>query len=171
MSKIEVRRKPFIVGVMGGHEAPPEILAEACRIGEAIAKRGHVLLTGGGGGVMKAASEGASRAGGLVLAVLPSDRTRPLEGYPNEFVDIAICTGMAEARNAINAKTPRVIIAIDGGWGTVSEIALAMRNGTPVIGLKTPSIDLPQAGRLLACDTVEETLAQLDRLLKVTSAQ
>jgi uncharacterized protein (TIGR00725 family) len=105
----------------------------------------------------------------LVLAVLPSDRVRPLEGYPNEFVDIAICTGMADARNAINAKTPHIIIAIDGGWGTVSEIAHAIRSETPVIGLKTPFIDLPQAGRLIACDTVEEALAQLDRLLKVTS--
>jgi uncharacterized protein (TIGR00725 family) len=170
-SKIEVSRKPFIVGVMGGHEAQPEILAEARRIGEAVAKRGHVLLTGGGGGVMKAASEGASRAGGLVLAVLPSDRARPLGGYPNEFVDIAIYTGMADARNAINAKTPQVIIAIDGGWGTVSEIALAMRNGTPVIALKTPSIDLPHGECLIACDTVEETLAHLDRLLEGTSGQ
>jgi len=171
MSKIEVRRKPVIVGVMGGHEAQPEILEEAYRIGKGIAKRGHVILTGGGGGVMKAASEGAARAGGLVLAVLPSDRSRPLEGYPNEFVDIAIYTGMADARNAINAKTPQVIIAIDGGWGTVSEIALAMRNGTPVIALKTPSIDLPHGECLIACDTAEEALTHLDRLLKVTCDQ
>ena len=165
MSEIEVNRKPFIIGVMGGLEAPPEILEEARRIGEGIAKRGHVILTGGGDGVMKAASEGAFKAGGLVLAVLPSDRVHPLEGYPNDFVDIAICTGMGDARNAINAKTPHIIIAIDGGWGTVSEIALAMRNDTPVIGLKTPSIDLPHGGRLIACETVEEALIVLDRLL------
>ncbi len=165
MSKIEVNRKPFIIGVMGGHEAPPEILEEARRIGEGIAKRGHVILTGGGDGVMKAASEGAFKAGGLVLAVLPSDRVHPLEGYPNDFVDIAICTGMGDARNAINAKTPHIIIAIDGGWGTVSEIALAMRNDTPVIGLKIPSIDLPYGGRLIACNTAEEALIVLDRLL------
>jgi uncharacterized protein (TIGR00725 family) len=165
MQKIEVRRKPFIVGVMGGHEAPPEILEDARRIGEAVAKRGHVLLTGGGDGVMKAASEGAFRAGGLVLAVLPSDRVRPLAGYPNEFVDIAIQTGMADARNAINAKTPHVMIAIDGGWGTISEIAHALRNDTPVITLKTPSIDLPPGGRLTACSCVEDALAQMDRLI------
>jgi len=171
MQKIEIRRKPFIVGVMGGHKAPPEILEEARRIGEAIAKRGHVLLTGGGDGVMKAASAGAFKAGGLVLAVLPSDRVRPLAGYPNEFVDIAIYTGMADARNVINAKTPHVMIAIDGGWGTVSEIAHALRNDTPVICLKTPSIDLPHGGHLIVCDTVEEALVQLDRLLKVTGDQ
>jgi uncharacterized protein (TIGR00725 family) len=171
MSRIEIRRKPFIVGVMGGHEAPPEILEYARRIGEAIAKRGHVLLTGGGDGVMKAASEGAFKAGGLVLAVLPSDRVRPLAGYPNEFVDIAILTGMADARNVINAKTPHVMIAIDGGWGTVSEIAHALRNDTPVIALKTPSIDLPQVGRLIASTSVEDTLTQLDRLLEVASGR
>lgn len=169
MQKIEVRRKPFIVGVMGGHEAPPEILEDAYRIGEAVAKRGHVLLTGGGDGVMKAASEGAFRAGGLVLAVLPSDRVRPLAGYPNEFVDIAIQTGMADARNAINAKTPHVMIAIDGGWGTISEIAHALRNDTPVITLKTPSIDLPHGRRLTACSSVEDALAQMDRLISSLS--
>ncbi|HEX7504942.1 MAG TPA: hypothetical protein VF336_06715 [Syntrophales bacterium] len=145
------------------------MLEEARRLGEGIAKRGHVILTGGGDGVMKAASEGAYRAGGLVLAVLPSDRVRPLEGYPNDFVDIAICTGMGDARNVINAKTPNIIIAIDGGWGTVSEIALAMRNDTPVIGLKIPSIDLPQVGRIIACDTAEEALAQLDRFISTFS--
>jgi len=165
MSKIEIRRKPFIVGVMGGHVASPEILESARRIGGAIAKRGHVLLTGGGDGVMKAASERAFMAGGLVLAVLPSDRVRPLAGYPNEFVDIAIQTGMADARNVINAKTPHVMIAIDGGWGAISEIAHALRNDTPVIALKTPSIDLPRSGRLVTCNTVEDALAQLDRLL------
>ena len=165
MSTIEVRRKPFVIGVMGGHDAPPAILDDARQIGEGIATRGHVLLTGGGDGVMKAASEGAFRAGGLVVAVLPSDRVRPLAGYPNEYVDIAIQTGMADARNAINAKTPHVMIAIDGGWGTVSEIAHALRNDTPVIGLKTPAIGLPHGNRFTAVDTVEEALAVLDRLL------
>ncbi len=171
MQKIEIRRKPVVIGVMGGHKASAEILEEARRIGEGIARRGHVLLTGGGDGVMRAASEGAFRAGGLVLAVLPSDRIRPLKGYPNDFVDIAVYTGMADARNAINAKTPHIVIAIDGGWGTVSEIAHAMRNDTPVIGLKTPFIDLPDGGRLIACDTVEEALARMDRLLKATRDQ
>lgn len=165
MQTIEVRRKPFIVGVMGGHDAPPAILDDARRIGKGIAERGHVLLTGGGDGVMKAASEGAFRAGGLVVAVLPSDRVRPLAGYPNEYVDIAIQTGMADARNAINAKTPHVMIAVDGGWGTVSEIAHALRNDTPVIGLKTPAIGLSHGNRFTAADTVEEALAVLDRLL------
>ena len=165
MKKVEDRRKPLVIGVMGGHEATVEILEDARRIGEEIAGRGHVLLTGGGGGVMKAASEGAYRAGGLVLAVIPSDRVRPLEGYPNEFVDIAICTGMADARNAINAKTPHVIIAVDGGWGTVSEIAHAMRSGTPVIGLNTPAIGLPHGEGLITCNTVEVALTLLDRLL------
>ena len=165
MQTIEVRRKPFVIGVMGGHDAPPAILDDARRIGEGIATRGHVLLTGGGDGVMKAASEGAFRAGGLVVAVLPSDRVRPLAGYPNEYVDIAIQTGMADARNAINAKTPHVMIAIDGGWGTVSEIAHALRNDTPVIGLKTPAIGLPHGNSLTVVHTVEEALASLDRML------
>lgn len=165
MSNIEIRRKPVVIGVMGGHDAPAHVLDEARRIGQGIAGRGYALLTGGGGGVMRAASEGAFRAGGLVLAVLPSDRTRPIPGYPNEFVDIAIYTGMADARNVINAKTPHVLIAIDGGWGTLSEIAHALRNDTPVIALKTPFIDLPHGGRLVACNSAEDVLAALDRLV------
>jgi uncharacterized protein (TIGR00725 family) len=99
--------------------------------------------------------------------VLPSDRVRPLAGYPNAFVDIAIQTGMADARNVINAKTPHVMIAIDGGWGTVSEIAHALRNDTPVIALKTPAIDLPHGKCFTAVETVEEALTTLDRLLKM----
>ena len=85
---------------------------------------------------MRAASEGAHGAGGLVIGILPNDRKRPMEGYPNEFVDIAVFTGMYEARNVINAKTPHCLIALAGGAGTLSEIALALRAGTPVIALR-----------------------------------
>lgn len=162
---ITIRRKPFLVGVMGSHAQGEGLSEQARLLGEAIARRGHVLLTGGGTGLMRAASEGAHRAGGLVLGILPNDRQRPLKGYPNEFVDIAVYTGMYEGRNVINAKTPHLLIALAGGAGTLSEIALALRAGTPVIGLGCPATDLEGKGGFLRVETVAEALEAMDGIL------
>jgi hypothetical protein len=165
MSTVSVTQKPFIVGVMGSHKDNHAAMRNAYLLGEEIARRGHVLLTGGGGGVMSAASEGAHSAGGLVIAILPNDRTCPLKGYPNEFVDIPIYTGMNDARNAINAKTPHVMIALDGGPGTISEIAIALRSWTPVIGLHCPKFEMEGERTFLRVETVEDALQEMDRIL------
>ena len=165
MPKILVARKPFIIGVMGSHEDNHTVMNDARRLGEAIAERGYILLTGGGPGLMKVVSEGAYRAGGLVLGILPNERNYPLHEYPNEFVDIAIYTGMNDARNVINAKTPHVLVALSGGVGTLSEIALALRAGTPVIGLHCPSFAVPADSDFTAVNTVEEVLEEIDNIL------
>jgi hypothetical protein len=166
MSKISVARKPYIVGVMGSHrDEPPAVMEDARRLGEAIAQRGYVLLTGGGPGVMRAACEGANKAGGLVVGVLPNDKQHPLEKYPNEFVDIPIFTGMYDARNVINAKTPHVLVALSGGAGTLSEIAIAIRSGTPVISLHAPPFTIPENHDFIAVNTVEEVLREIERIL------
>jgi len=167
MSTISISRKSFIIGVMGSHrDESPAVMEEARRLGEGIAMRGHALLTGGGPGVMRAASEGAYRAGGLVIGVLPNDRRHPLEKYPNEYVDIPIYTGMSDARNVINAKTPHVIVALSGGPGTLSEMALALRAETPVISLHAPSFEIPGDYDLTMVDTVEEALREIDNKLR-----
>lgn len=165
MANITVRRNPFIIGVMGSHRDDADFIQEARQLGEEIAKRGYVLLTGGGTGIMRAASEGANRAGGLVIGILPNERKRPLDGYPNEFVDIAIFTGMYDARNVINAKTPHIMIALNGNVGTIAEIVLAMNAGTPVIGLHCP--DIPVAGDydFTRANTLEEALRKMDTIL------
>ena len=75
----------------------------------------------------------------------------------------------AAARAQIPTEINPLLIAIDGGWGTISEIAHALRNDTPVITLKTPSIDLPHGRRLTACSSVEDALAQMDRLISSLS--
>ena len=129
------KRNMVVVGIMGGHNPDERVEAIAEKLGAAIAEMGYVLLTGGGPGVMRAASKGARRGGGLVLGILPNDRQHPAGGYPNEFVDIAIYTGMGDARNVINAKTPHVMVALQGAFGTISEIALAIKAGTPVIAV------------------------------------
>jgi len=163
---VTIERKPWIVGVMGSHQQETRDLEQARLLGEGIARRGCVLLTGGGPGIMGAASEGAHRAGGLVIGILPNDRQRQMPGYPNEFVDIAIFTGMYEGRNVINAKTPHVLIALAGGAGTLSEIALALRAGTPVIGLHAPDFSLPDAAPVVRVDSVEEALREMDRIIE-----
>jgi len=160
-----ISHRTFIIGVMGGHDSDPEAMNEALQLGEEIAKQGYMVLTGGGPGAMKAASEGAHRAGGLVIGILPNDRKRPLAGYPNEFVDIPIYTGMSDARNAINAKTPHVLIALKGGAGTLSEIALAIKAGTPVICLHSPGFTHPVARDVIVVNTVEEVMDAMDKIL------
>jgi len=166
MSKISVNRKPFIIGIMGSHRDNPAAMKDAYRLGEKIAGKGHVLLTGGGSGVMKAASEGAHRAGGLVIAVLPSERKLPLRGYPNEFVDIPIYTGMYDARNVINAKTPHVLVALSGGPGTLSEIAVALKSGTPVVGLNCPKFEIEEEENFIRVRTIEKALEEIEKILK-----
>ncbi len=162
---ISVQRRPLIIGVMGSRQEAAGALEQARLLGEAIALRGYVLLTGGGLGIMGAASEGAHRAGGLVIGILPNDRKRPMVGYPNEFVDIPIYTGMYEGRNVINAKTPHLLIALAGGAGTLSEIALALRAGTPVIGLHCPEVSLPGVDPVIRVESVEEALREMDRII------
>jgi len=147
------------------HEESDAVMEEARCLGEGIAQRGYVLLTGGGPGVMRAASEGAYLAGGLVIGILPNDRVQPMKQYPNEFVDIPIYTGMFDARNVVNAKTPHVMIALCGGPGTLSEMAHALRHGTPVISLHAPLFELAGSHDFTVVDTVGDALREMDRKL------
>jgi uncharacterized protein (TIGR00725 family) len=92
-----------------------------------------MLVCGGRGGVMEAACRGAQEAGGVTVGILPgTDRTEA-----NAYLDIAIVTGLGEARNAIVVRTADAVIAVSGGHGTLSEIGLALKMGRPVIGLRT----------------------------------
>jgi len=112
----------------------------ALSIGRELAHRGIIVLTGGLGGVMTAASKGAKEAGGSTVGILPGTRqTSPA----NKFVDIAIYTGMGEARNAVNVKSCDAAIAIGGEYGTLSEIGLALKSGCPIILLNSWSLSPP----------------------------
>jgi len=121
------------VSVIGSGTCTPKAARLAEEVGRRLAKAGAVVVTGGLGGVMRAASRGAKRAGGLVVGILPTGRATDA----NEFVDVAIPTGLREARNAIVANCGDAVIAIAGEYGTLSEIAFALRRGTPVYGLGT----------------------------------
>jgi len=127
-------RKP-IIGVMGGVSCADQIRHWAVEVGKLIALRGGIVLCGGGSGVMEAVCEGASENGGLTIGIMPGSNSD--ESPPNAYIDIVIFTGMSDARNSINVKSSDVIIAINGGSGTLSEIGLALKNGKLVVGLST----------------------------------
>lgn len=130
------------------------IMAEA--VGHALAEAGATLICGGGGGVMEAACRGAKKAGGLTIGILPGFHT----GDANPFVDIPIVTGLGEARNVIIVRTAQAVIAVGGEFGTLSEIAFALKLGRPVIGLET--WELSKAGEpcpaIIRAQTPEEAV-------------
>jgi len=129
------RQKPLekLISVVGGYKSSPEIEALAEEVGKELAKAGAVLVCGGLGGVMEAACRGAVSEGGKTIGILPGAE----RDEANPFVQFALPTGLGFARNVIVAQATQAVIAVDGSYGTLSEIALALNKGIPVIGLKT----------------------------------
>jgi uncharacterized protein (TIGR00725 family) len=125
------------VAVIGASQPAQSELATAEAVGEELGAAGAVLICGGRGGVMAAACRGAHTQGGLTVGLLPGlDREEA-----NQWVTVAIPTGLGELRNGLVARAADVLIAVGGGYGTLSEIALALRAGKPVLGLATWHID------------------------------
>ena len=123
---------PYIA-VIGASEATPEQLAAAEEVGAGLAAAGAVLISGGRGGVMEAACRGARSKHGLTVGLLPGDDRAEANGW----VEVAIATGLGELRNGLIVRASDALVAIGGGMGTLSEIALALRVGKPVIGVGT----------------------------------
>ena len=128
--------KTPLIGVIGGNSCPPDIINLSFRVGEEIAKRNCILVCGGHGGVMEAACHGAWDAGGLTVGILPGST----DEHSNPYVKIAIPTGIGLARNSIIAQTAWAVIAIDGEFGTLSELAYCKIYNTPVVGIRTWNI-------------------------------
>ncbi len=126
-------RKRVRVGIIGGNNPEAKHLDMASRVGELVARAGAILVCGGLGGVMAAAASGAKKAGGLTLGILPG--SAPEEANP--YIDIPIATGMGYSRNSLVAMNSDVLIAIDGEYGTLTEIAYGNIYGKKVIGLDT----------------------------------
>ncbi len=122
----------MIIGVIGGGHCSEEIYALAQQVGQEIARAGALLICGGMAGVMEAACRGAKEAGGTTIGILPGK----MKNEANAFVDIPIVTGLSEARNVIIARSADGVIAIDGEYGTLSEIAFSLKFNKPVVGLK-----------------------------------
>lgn len=138
------------VAVVGAGNPDPETDALAFEVGRGIAESGAVLVCGGMTGVMEAACKGAKGVGGTTVGILPTSDRR----HANPFVDVAIATGMGEMRNALIVRSADVVIAIGGEFGTLSEIAFALKIERPVVGLR--SWDIP---KMVATATPEEAVA------------
>src|SRR5512144_1945249 len=128
---------PYVAVVGPGEATDEALLATAYAVGSGIAARGGVVVCGGLGGVMAAACRGARAAGGLTLGLLSgTDRS-----VANPWVVIAVPTGLGESRNALVARAADVLVAVGGSWGTLSEVALACRAGTPVVAVHGWRVD------------------------------
>ena len=147
------------IGVIGAGSCSPEISDLACRVGREIARQGAVLLCGGLGGVMAAAARGAKEAGGFTVGILPG----PSDKDANPFIDLSIVTDMGHARNIILVRSSDALVAVSGGYGTLSELAVALKVGIPCVGINTwdmdPGIigkDSPEAAVLYAVEKIRE---------------
>jgi len=134
----------MIVAVIGAGRCLKGVARIAESVGRELARRGAALVCGGLGGVMEAACRGAKSEGGLTIGVLPGFSRHEA----NPYVDIRVVTGLGEARNVIVVRTAQVVIAVDGEYGTLSEIAYALKLGIPVVGLNT--WQLAKEGRLVS---------------------
>jgi uncharacterized protein (TIGR00725 family) len=132
-----VAPRPYVAVIGPGGGASEAEIATAEAVGRGLADRGAVVVTGGLGGVMAAAARGAAEAGGTVVGILPgTDR-----GDGNQWLTVAIATGLGELRNGLVIRAADAVIAVGGAYGTLSEIALALRAGVRVVGLGTWDID------------------------------
>lgn len=128
-------KKKFIA-VIGGSQCSSQEVKLAEEVGRELARQGAAVICGGLDGVMEAVCKGASLEGGVTIGILPGGSRHAA----NPYVQIPIVTNMGEARNVVIVKSAEAVIAIGGGYGTLSEIGHALRNGVPVVGLKTWSL-------------------------------
>lgn len=129
----ELPRRPLQVAVSGAGRCDAALDRRAEELGRRLAQAGVVVLTGGMGGVMEAASRGARRAGGRTVGILPG--TGAADSPPNDGVELAVYTGLGQGRNLVLVLSAAVVIAVGGGWGTLSEVAQALKHRIPVVVL------------------------------------
>jgi uncharacterized protein (TIGR00725 family) len=146
------------VAVIGPDPCDEPVAAWCEEIGRLLAREGAVLVCGGLGGAMEAAARGAFEAGGLTVGLLPSAS----RGEANAYLSVAIPTGMGEMRNALNVRASDAVIAVAGEFGTLSEIAFAIKTGVPVVGLDTWELSKkghPVEDPIVRASTPEEAVA------------
>ena len=150
---------PYVAVVGDGSDASdPAQLALAEQVGAGLGRAGAVVVCGGLGGVMAAACRGARTAGATTVGLLPGTR----RSDANPWVEVAVATGLGEARNVLVVRAADAVVAVGGGYGTLSEIAFALKTGTPVVGLGT--WDLP------GVDTVADAGAAVAAALRACGA-
>ena len=123
----------YYIGVIGGGVCPASSYEMARKLGFEIGKRGWILVCGGLKGVMEGAARGCVEAGGMTVGILPGSR----RASANPYITVPICTGLGDGRNLMVVRSSDILVAVAGGYGTLSEIALALKADKPVIGLET----------------------------------
>ncbi|KAA0003679.1 MAG: TIGR00725 family protein [Thermoplasmata archaeon] len=142
------------ISVIGGGECSKDAYEMAVEVGRRIARMNAVLITGGLGGIMEAACKGAKEEGGITIGILPGERKE--EG--NVYLDYVIATGLGQARNALVVLNADIVIAINGEYGTLSEIALALKYGKKVYGLKSWDVGIKNF------DDIDELFEEIENL-------
>jgi uncharacterized protein (TIGR00725 family) len=146
------------VGVAGASQPEQALVGQVERLGRLLAEAGAVVVCGGGSGVMAAACRGAQAAGGTTVGLLPGlDRADA-----NPHLTVSLPTGLGQGRNLLLVRASDALVAVGGGFGTLSEVALALRTGVPVVGLATWSLSL--AGRPVPAFPVAEDAEAAARL-------
>lgn len=130
------KRTPY-VAVIGAGDATGALYEQACEVGRLIAERGGIVVCGGLGGVMEAAAKGATEMGGVAIGVLPDEDRR----RANEYLSYSVATGVGQARNLSVVCSADAVVAVDGGYGTLSELGLARKVGRPVVVLEGWELD------------------------------
>lgn len=125
------------IAVIGAGDCGEELAQVAYEVGRLLAQRGIAVVTGGLGGVMEAAARGAAESGGLTVGVLPG----VLAAEANPWIAVAIATGIGDARNAVICNSAEAFVAVGGSYGTLSEIAFALKRGKRVVSLGSWDVD------------------------------
>jgi hypothetical protein len=145
------------IAVIGPADPTPEEYEAAQTVGYLIAGNHETVVCGGLSGVMEAACKGAREQGGLTIGIVPD------HGNGNPFLDIIIRSGLGHARNVLVVQSSEAVIAVGGGYGTLSEIAIALKSGRPVFGIKTWEI-----GGVMKCATPEEAVLMAVRAARLS---
>ena len=151
-----------MIGVIGGETCSPAEGETAFAVGREVAARGHTLVCGGRGGVMREACHGARSEDGVTVGILPGDDRSDM----NEFVTVPIVTGIGFARNTIIPRTADALVAVGGRYGTLSEIAFALIAGKPVVTMGSWDLTLPDGATapLVSCDDAGAAIDACERL-------
>jgi uncharacterized protein (TIGR00725 family) len=156
----------MIISVIGGEDAPADAIRLAEEVGRELGERGITLCCGGGGGIMEAVCRGARSTGGHTIGILPGHDAS--ESPPNRWVEFPVFTGIGYARNSSVVLTGEAVIAVDGAYGTLSEIAFAMIHDVPLVGLDTWDFDYHDhdAEKIVRVTTAQEAVEKAIEMAK-----
>jgi len=160
----------MIIAVIGGEDASSEAARLAEEVGRELARRGCTVVCGGGDGVMEGVCRGARAEGGHTIGIMPGHNRQ--ESPPNDYVEFTLFSGLGFARNSMVALSGQAVIAIDGAYGTLTEIAYALIHEVPIIGLDTWHFSYPghDAERMIRADSPQEAVEKAIAAAKKRSA-